>query len=352
MSVETLHLLLQTNAFLPSALPDDLLVCHVPFEELERGSEVETALADRAERGLGIALIGPSGSGKSAATAYALGNVQTQFAPIRVPVFYETDETIKDPGRFARFLLQRLLAHAERLSAVNEAERNQLLVEATERVTTPTKTLGHQGGIGVELPWLLKADAAREVTVTIQGADLTGSTDSVLDVIDRVVETVRANGLTPIIVIDDTDRWLQVGDTDRRGLVGDFFGVIARMLAERGCGLVVAVHETYLDMPEYVNGTRGFLTEAIHLPRLSAPASLAQILEHRIRLQAPTSAIDEAFTTDAVAGLHHYYEDVWNFSLRWTLQAAHEALTEAVAAGLDAITLATVDDAAAAYDRN
>ncbi len=352
MGADTLHSLLQTNGFLPSALPDDLLACHVPFEDLEPGSDVETALADRAERGLGIALIGPSGSGKSAATAYALGNVATQFAAIRIPVFYETEETIEDPGRFARFLLQRLLARAEQLSAVNQQERDRLLVEATERITTPTKTIGYHGGVGIELPWLLKADAAREVTLTIQGADLTGSTDSVLQVIDRVIETIRASGLTPIIVLDDTDRWLQVGDTDRRGLVGRFFGVIARMLAERGCGLLVAVHETYLDMPEYVNGTRGFLTEAIRLPRLSSPGSLGQILEHRVRLQVPTSSIDDAFARDAVEGLYHYYATAWHFSLRWTLQAAHEALTEAVDAGLDTITLSSVDNAAAAYQSN
>jgi hypothetical protein len=88
-----------------------------------------------------------------------------------------------------------------------------------------------------------------------------------------------------MIVVDDTDRWLQVGDIDRRELVGAFFGTIVRLLAERGCGVVVAAHDSYLDMEEYVAGTRGFLTDTVRLPSLSEPTQIGTILQHRIEIQ-------------------------------------------------------------------
>jgi hypothetical protein len=346
-----LNALLDANAFVPSPLVDDLIACHVPFDELVKGAAVESAVEERARRGVAVALVGASGSGKSAVTAFALARVSTDFAPIRVPVFYETEQTIKDPGTFARYFLQRLANDAEAATSLDPEERERLLRQASERLTLPARTIGHSLSAGVQLPWLLKGDAARNVWSTLSGADIRGSTDAALDAIDRVIQVIEAGGLTPIIVIDDTDRWLRVGEVDRRDLVGSFFGTIVRMLAERGCGLVVAVHETYLAMEEYRVGTRGFLTDTIRVPLLRSAEAVAAILQHRVSIQLGDVALAHVAEPGVPARLFGYYETNWGHSIRWTLQAAHEALTEAVAANAHAITEAMVDDAAAAYSR-
>lgn len=348
MSAEVLAALLDANAFVPSPLFDDLLGCHVPFDDLVPGTRVESALGEKARRGRAVALVGPSGCGKSAVSTFVLGDVTSDFAPIRAPVFYETKETILEPSRFARYLLQRLLAAAESVAAITSAEKAQLLIDASERVTTPTKTIGHKAGVGVELPWLLKADAAREVSAIIGGADLERSTDDVLGTVDRVIEVLYANGLVPMIVLDDTDRWLRIGETDRRELVAAFFGTIVRMLAERGCGLVVAVHESYFGIEEYRVGTRGFLTESIRLPALNSTEQLASILRHRVALQIESASLADVFDEGVVANCFNYYETAWAKSLRWTLQAVHDALTLACADGTERIVLSHLDDAAAA----
>lgn len=347
---DILNTLLDSNAFVPSPLADDLLACHVPFDDLIEGAAVESELEERVRRGRAIALIGESGSGKSGVSTYVLGRITTEFAPIRTPVFYETEKTVTDPGGFARYLLQRLLGEAEAIEALTGSEREQMLREASERLQTPTRTIGHHVGGGLELPWMLKAEAARDVSTTIGGGDLEGSTATVLQIVDRVIEVLFHNGLVPIIVLDDTDRWLQVGDVDRSDLVGGFFGGIVRMLAERGAALVVAVHSTYLDMDEYVVGTRGFLTEAIRLPRLPSSDALTRVLAHRIALQIPDVSSVEVLGDAAVEKLFHYYDTVWNGSMRWTLQAAHEALTAACATSADQIAPAMIDDAAAGYE--
>lgn len=344
---ELIATLLDANAFVPSALYDDLVACHVPFDELVDGARVESALDEYTRRGLSVALIGKSGSGKSGATAYVLGRLGTDFAPIHAPVVYETESMVKAPGEFARFLLQKLLGAAEPVAAVTPEEREQLLIAASERLATPTRTIGRSGSAGVDA-WLLKGEVAREVTDTIHGSDLKGSTDAVLRAIDAVIDAIHTSGLVPIVVIDDTDRWLQVGDIDRGPLVASFFGTIVRMLAERECGLVVAVHETYLDMPAYREGTRGFLTDSITVPPLGSADALAQIIARRVAIQAEGATTADAVDHAAVERLFHYYESVWSHSLRMTLQALHHALTETTVAGGDRITADAIDDAAAA----
>jgi hypothetical protein len=345
---QLLSTLLDGNAFLPSALPDDLIACHVPFDDLTGRAAVESALDDRARRGVATAVVGASGSGKSAVTAWVFDRISTEFAPIRAPVFYETEETVRDPGAFARYLLQRLLAEARVVEALDEGARDALLRQASERLAVPTRTIGHTTAGAVGIPWLLKGEVAREVLTTIEGTTLAGSTDAALQAIDRTIEAIAGQGLMPIMVLDDTDRWLQVGVVDRSDLVGQFFGKIVRMLAERGCGLVVAVHESYLGLAEYSIGTKGFLTDQIYIPALPNPEALAAIIGHRVSIQVDGASSGDALEARAVERLFDYYSSAGRGSLRWTLQAAHAALSSAVAAGMPMVTESLIDDAAAA----
>jgi hypothetical protein len=345
---ELLSTLLDGNAFLPSALPDDLIACHVPFDELTGRAAVEAALDERARRGVAAAVVGASGSGKSAVTAWVFDRISTEFAPIRAPVFYETEETVRDPGAFARYLLQRLLSEAQAVDALDERARDALLRQASERLAVPTRTIGHTTAGDVGIPWLLKGEVAREVLTTIEGTTLAGSTDAALQAIDRTIEAIAGQGLTPLMVLDDTDRWLQVGVVDRRDLVGQFFGKIVRMLAERGCGLVVAVHDSYLGLEEYSTGTKGFLTDRIDIPSLPNPDALAAILSHRVSIQAEGASSRDVMEAPAVERLFDYYASAGRGSLRWTLQAVHTALSAAVVAGLATIPEGLIDDAAAA----
>jgi hypothetical protein len=346
VSANLLSNLLETNVFLPSAITHDLIACHVPFDDLVPGTEVEKGLEERTLRSVAVALIGKTGCGKSGASAYVFSRLGTEFAPIYVPVFYETEETIRDPGTFARYLLHKLLAAAEGIAAVSREERERLLVQASERLTTPTHSLGHSGGVGVNV-WLLKGDVARDVSETIHGSNYAGSTDAALGAIDEVVDAIRTSGMVPLILIDDTDRWLQVGDIDRSPLVAAFFGTIVRMLAERGCGLVVAVHDSYLEMPTYRSGTEGFLTDSVVIPHLTSEDQLSEILDRRISFSGTDASRADVLDGDAIERLFHYYEGVWNHSLRKTLQALHIGLSNAAATEQPLITLSGIDDAAA-----
>ena len=236
-----------------------------------------------------------------------------------------------------------------RFERIEVHQREELLQQASERLVTPTKTLGRHVGGSIELPWLLKGETARDVATTIAGADLKGSAAAALEAVDRVVEAIYGQGLTPVVVIDDTDRWLKIGDVDRSSLVGQFFGSIVRMLAERGCGLVVAVHATYLDLEEYVAGTRGFLTERVDIEPLTSASAFSAILQHRVNLVVPGATLQDTADDDVADRLFHYYQEAWRSSLRWALQAAHEALTTAATHDAAKISAALIDDAAASY---
>ena len=175
-----LNALLDANAFVPSPLVDDLIACHVPFDELVKGAAVESAVEERARRGVAVALVGASGSGKSAVTAFALARVSTDFAPIRVPVFYETEQTIKDPGTFARYFLQRLANDAEAASSLDAEERERLLRQASERLTLPARLFGYyESNWGHSIRWTLQA--AHEALTEAVAANAHAITEAMVD---------------------------------------------------------------------------------------------------------------------------------------------------------------------------
>ena len=65
----------------------------------------------------------------------------------------------------------------------------------------------------------------------------------------QILDLFRSRGLTPVLVLDDTDRWLTATWLpDSRQTRAAFFTTIPRLLSEElDAAAVIAVHPTYLD---------------------------------------------------------------------------------------------------------
>ena len=323
MSRELLWHLADRYTFDGSPSFSDLGVYHVPFDTITATTRVEARLAAGATRGERIALIAPSGSGKSSVVSHVLGPTAEGVAPIVVPV-HSLDIGVTSPGRIADELLVLLSRYAEQVGALDTDNDPTTATGATRRITHSHR---RSSGVGLAVGWL-RGDLARDVrrqTQTEQPITLGEKTE----VLSLALERIRSDDLQPVIVFDDTDRWTSGGDAST---VAGFFSDVIRWLTELPGSLVVATHSRYFDHGVPRAALLEFLDTPVEIPRVPDAEMLATILDRRISLNVEDTdhhgaGLPDAVTENAVDALFSTYTD--GSSLRQVLQIAHIALTEA-----------------------
>ena len=218
--VLSLYLLADRYVFESSPTRHDLGALHVPFDELTQPGQTEARLDAAVRRREPVALIGASGSGKSSVIAHMLGPLAEGVAPLFVPLAAMPAETIDTPVHLADHLLSTITRLAGSAAARIEAD----LAPGTTMITR-TRRAG--GGLG--WGWM-RGEMARQVTHQTKleaRATLLDKTDALA----QVLEIVSAEGLQPVLVFDDTDRWLRNGGTK---LVESFFGEGVRWMFDLG----------------------------------------------------------------------------------------------------------------------
>jgi len=101
----------------------------------------------------------------------------------------------------------------------------------------------------------------------------------------RQILDLFRSGAGPVLVLDDTDRWLTATWLPDSTATRDaFFTTIPRLLSEElDAAAVIAVHPTYLDDAAY-RAARGFLSRTITVPPVPSAGAVAAILYRRIAL--------------------------------------------------------------------
>lgn len=345
MSRELIAVLRREAAFDPTPLAEDLAALHVPFDQLLGDARVERALAEAARAADRIALVGTMGGGKSSVLAHTLthGN---GFAALPISVAPESDETVTEPGAFAQHAVRVVSTWAAEVEMLSGDERDELLRSISDTRALPSRSRQVHAGLTVQLPWLVKGELARDIRRELEaGADVARSAAEHLEALKRLTRLIRAVELEPVLVVDDSDRWLRRGEP-RRDLVAGFFGRVVRELAELQIGFAVAVHEHYLELDEYREATPGVLSARVDVPRLSEPGQLAEIIAHRIRSYGESGELlDDA----ALARLWEFYESDAGHSLRVTLQMVHTAVAEAALADHGYVGAGLIEAAIAAW---
>lgn len=349
MSRELIETLRAVAAFDATPLPEDLAALHVPFDELLGEEKTERELRKAAEASGRIALVGAMGSGKSSVLSYALTPAEG-FAPIPISVAPETDETVSDPGRFAQHVVRVVSAWAAEVEMLSVGQRDELLRSIAQRRAMPTRSIQTRAGLSIQLPWLAKGEFARDVKRELAPAvEVERSAVEYLDSLKRLMRLIRTIELQPVLIIDDSDRWLRRGEP-RLDIVGAFFGRIVRTLAELETSLTIAVHENYLDLAEYRDNTVGVINTRIDVPALTEKDQLARILDHRVQVVGVDDGSADIFTADGLARLWRFYKAECGCSLRKTLQIAHTALSEAARDQADRVGLALIESSIAAWE--
>lgn len=332
MSRVALRAMVDGRAFNPTPSLNDLGEFHVPFDSMTGNSRVEGWLSASARRGDRVALIAESGGGKSSLVSYTLGPMAEHVAPIVVPVH----SLEREAGR-AKSVADAIIAQL-RLQADDSRSDDAALKTAAggSRLVTSMTSRRRGGSVGI-MGWL-SGDLSHEIgqqTATQEQISLTAK----VDVIRQCLQGIRLDGLEPVFVFDDTDRWSS--PSDELNVTG-FFGEGIRWLAELPASVVVATHARYLDTSLDAAELLSFLDTRVEIPRLPSVEHLARILDKRVLANAcdPEAGPDrwslsEVVDRSAVEALYEQYAR--GVSLRRVLQLAHIALVEASDAGAEKI---------------
>jgi Cdc6-like AAA superfamily ATPase len=156
--------------------------------------------------------------------------------------------------------------------------------------------------------------------------------NELLENVNRALEAIAETGRHPVIVIDDSDSFTrrQGSSSTREQLIEAFFGPVLRALAGLHAGVIVAVHEEYLDMECFQQTRReyGALERLLPVPPIVS-GQLERILDRHTQLAVATAS-SQALSTDAVESLADLNRARTARNLRTTLGIAHAALVAAV----------------------
>ena len=310
MAIELIRRLLETRAFNPTPIGDQIVEYYIPFDDLLGNDRTERALGQAMAFDARVAVVGPSGCGKSSLCDWVLGAPGGEFAATRIPVAIERDDTVTDPQAFAQHVIRLVSTSAAESTLISAEEREAILRGSGDHMSRPGREITKRAGIGLP-DWMLKGELAREVTDYMESIDQPRSTTTIVEILEYLIGLIAHHDLQPVFVIDDSDAWLNIeGVRDRSSLVNEFFGRVLRMMAELPCGLVVAVHNDYLGTPGY-RQAEGFLEQRINIPELPDGATIAALLDHRIKTCDDAAAHHDVFDDAAVEALFNYYQGGW-----------------------------------------
>jgi hypothetical protein len=350
VTFDVLLALQEAHAFDPFPVREDLGVYYVPFSELAGDGHIDQALGDGCRRYERVAIVGDSGTGKSSLTASVLGPLAEGVAPVVVPVAIEPNEAVSEPRAMFAHVAAVIARVAADAAALSSTEREQALARLTSQ-----RPVGRVGGRSLRLGggWMganVSAELARQAGPP-QLIDRSAS--ETLEVIEQMLATIHSEGLVPVLVFDDTDRWLSGSFRDHEDLARSFFGRVLPALAGLRCSIVVAVHRRYLTDDALRGDIDRVLETVIEVPPLRDSRGVGAVLQSRVhahRLNDDNTTLVDVIDADAIDRLFDLYRTGPRGELRGVLRTAHVALADACDSGADVISTPLIDGAFAAWD--
>lgn len=341
MSAEQVRLLYDTHAFDPARAVQEMHALHVPFDDLVGSTGCEARIRQALLARRRVAVVGVSGSGKSSVLSWALGPLVEGVLPVRVPVALGAGAAATDPLAFVNRVIDSVVDQA--------APHHKHAVRVAAARAGPQRSAKSRRFEVKPSAWGVSLQLAHEVSQLAQTRETTPY--RVMEIAREVLDLV-ASELVPVLVLDDTDKWInQAGGPHPTRT--QFFGQVVRAIAESlGCAAAVAVHEQYLADPAFQEA-RGFLEEVVPIPSLPGADAGMRILARRatqLALDVPEDAVLHGVLVQAAGRrLFDYYRHRGGTNLRGHfLQVAEMAVVkaredEAAAVELDHVEAAVAE---------
>jgi hypothetical protein len=337
----------RSPAFDPMPPPGSLAAAHVPYSHLT-GEDVEAALSRQLEGYGRVALIGPTGAGKSSLARYVLRPNGHRLAAIWINVATERHDAIGTVRGFLEILGGQLLHKAQRADALDGDHRRELFRRLQQSQPLGRDEEALKAVLGGSA-WLLRGELAGEVKSAVEYGSGYRPTEDLRDAVREVLTILRGHELLPVLVADDTDRLLKVGgdpDLSERLFTG-FFGEVVREIADQlECALIVAAHDRYARRADYREMTEGLL-RALRLPAFDRPEQFGRVITARIEFVDERASWRDLVEEGVLERLRELHLGEHNRSVRRTLATLREAFSLAAAQGAELCQVEHVDGAAA-----
>jgi hypothetical protein len=232
VSAAALERLAAARAFKPMEAFDELADNHVDFDELLGGKRREAALA-KALQGTTparVAVLGPSGSGKSSLIAATLADLPA-FLPLSIAIGQADVGILDSQARFGQFIIRELLRQAKgRFAAQQKIGRRREAALARLAADTTTRT-GPVGKLALNIGIPDYAAVSTEIRSAIKSTESDLNPSQSLEGLEEIAHVFSApERPMPVLIIDDADKWAGSpvpGDEDSRAWRPSTTGAIA-----------------------------------------------------------------------------------------------------------------------------
>lgn len=188
----------------------------MPFDELTGRSDTEAVLAQMAQADGRVALVGPSGSGKSSVMSSVLGplveDLPERILPVRIPVAAVGEETATEFRAFAQHVVRTVIRYASP-DTLTKAEREALEAGVADAKRRRRGERGFRANVAAPRE-LLNAGLATELKSGGEEIEERLGAGDVVAGLASMVAIYRSHDRDPFLVIDDSDAWLRIGETD------------------------------------------------------------------------------------------------------------------------------------------
>src|SRR5712692_7974614 len=215
MSFQQLTQLYKARAFEPHPVQDWFTATHVPFDELFETNLTEARVTETVVAGGRVAVIGRSGTGKTSLVDNALND--ERLLPIWMHVAVEKPDLVVDPMGFGQLLVAAIVDGARRFLSGEDVDRS--LAITGERFEREGAKRTRRGGGGMKAGWV-SVDLAKEVQTAAPRISTPMNVAAVGRALRDLLVVIHDNEVMPVVVIDDSDRFLQVV---RKGETTDLF---------------------------------------------------------------------------------------------------------------------------------
>lgn len=348
MSSDLLFQLRNAHAFDHVPMRHNLGVYHVPFDELLETGTYEKFLRSSAERAERTAIVGVSGSGKSSLIEHALGPAVPKVAPIPVPVSAEPADVVTNVQSVASLIIQTLV----RNSKLKESDRSRALESASpKRLVSPPK---NRLDVNLSFPWMVPNVRVEIIRQAHPDLLIDRSAQETLEVVEQLLNIIKNDDLTPILVFDDTDKWFRSPgkSTDHYELALNFFDDVLPEFCQLSAGIVVALHSNYVANESVKESLQSSIGNRLEIPILPSAEALGKVIRSRIIAHLSPEKPSEApelidfLEKSALEGLFELHQGRFEGSLRKVICVVHTALVHACDDRYEKLTPELIDLAA------
>lgn len=336
------------RAFQPTPDLEELARSHAWFDRLA-GAPLErrlaTALTDQ-EQPRAVAVIGRTGAGKTS----LIMSVTADMPRIGVPKCEtlivragDAESVLGGPGEFAQHILQTIRSQGFRFA---DEVQDQLRAIGADETTETEPVTTHTGSVTGGPP-VVQVGYQHSLQEAFAQRRYSQSPANAREELKDVLEIIRADEAWPVVVIDDTDRFVDAhGEIANTTAVGNLFQNGVRLLAEVGLPHVVAVHPRFLDDDSYIRAKDRLGIVELEIPFLRVDCERnppAQILEKHLQAHEIETGAAEIIDPEPLAALWGAYTP--GRDLRRFMRATDTAARIAVGDSKERIDQTSVSDA-------